>query len=823
MNPTESLADAAIEALTSRLVQFSVVTKSNGPLTKIMRLDPVTGMVIKDGSECRMAEGTLNTLSISSLQKFADGLRKMKSNHALVHGISDYPVTEITTSGKLDAAQAGRPAGALPLIARTKEFIHYPDGPALLMFDHDKARDNAVADDALARKTFCPDEVVELIAEVMPEILQAGWVSTPSTSACIYDKDGNELRGEGSGSHIYFFVENGRDIPRFLEVLGKRLFLIGYGRVEISRSGVLLARTLVDLSVGSPERLDFAAGAVCQNGLAQKLPAPIVKEGIYLNTALLPDLTPEEEIAYQGTKDRLAELAGPPQAIIREQYIDQEATKLSTKNKISIDEARTIIEARQNHTLADNDLLYFAHQKGNAVSVADVLNNPDSYDGKPLADPLEPEYDGGSLTKSKFYWNDGKGPIIRSHAHGLTKYTFKRFEASKAKNARLKFISSSDLVCASPKWLIKYFLEEETTATFFGASGSMKTFITMDMGLCIATGIDWHGHRVKQGPVLYICGEGKAGIKKRITAWEKYNETNAPLFFVSDMAAQLLDDSSLKAVKKAANDVTTERGKPELIIIDTLNRNFGPGDENSTSDMTAFIQAVDQLRDYLQCAIIVVHHSGHAETDRGRGSSALRGAMDFEYTCKKSGTTKEEQTVTLTNTKTKDHEAPSAMTFKIVVIDLEIVDEDKQPVTSIALELTNVGPAMPIKLTNARGIALEALKAVTGSRCGVTDTTWRYEAYARGVSKTDNPVANKKAFDRARTYLLKEGLVVTKSDLYWPASPLLSSLGQGDRQGQDGTCPLVSSSSKGTDRDTPLKGCPVVPTGREEIDEMEEL
>ena len=76
-----------------------------------------------------------------------------------------------------------------------------------------------------------------LIAGVMPEIATAGYVSTPSTSACIFDIDGKELRGDGSGSHIYFIVENGRDIPRFLEVLGKRLFLAGYGRVEISRSG----------------------------------------------------------------------------------------------------------------------------------------------------------------------------------------------------------------------------------------------------------------------------------------------------------------------------------------------------------------------------------------------------------------------------------------------------------------------------------------------------------------------------------------------------------------------------------------------------------
>ncbi len=810
------------DVLFSSPVQFSVATKSNGPLTKNIRLEPLSGKVVKDGSQCSLTQGTIQVIKTTCPFKFAKGLRGLAPHQALVHGISVYPEAALTTAANLETALAGRPAGALPLIARTKEYIQYPDGPGLMMLDHDMARDNAVAENSLALCSFCPDELVELIAEIMPEILPAASVSTPSTSACIEDKDGNELRGEGSGSHIYFFVENGRDIPRFLEALGKRLFLQGYVRVEISRSGILLYRTLIDLLVGSPERLDFAAGAVCKDGLVQKLPAPKVKEGILLNTALLLDLTPDEEIACQGIKDRLAGLAGPSQAIIKAQYIEQEATKLSVEKNISINDARTIIEARQDHTLADGDLLYFAHMKGQPVAVADVLNDPSSYDNKPLADPLEPEYDGGSMTKAMFYWNGGKRPIIRSYAHGLTEYTFKRVEVSKVKNRRLKFVSSSDLVCTSPKWLIKNYLEEETTATFFGAPGSMKTFITMDMGLCISTGNDWHGHMVKQGPVLYICGEGKAGIKKRITAWELHNKTTAPLFFVSTIAAQMLDASSLSAVRQAADEVAAEHGKPALIIIDTLNRNFGPGDENSTPDMTKYIQAVDNLRDHLSCTIATVHHSGLTDTGRARGSSVLNGALDFEYTCKKKWATNEEQTVTLTNTKTKDHEPPPPQTFMPVVIDLGIVDEDLKPVTSIALVLIDERPAMTNKLTPARRIALEALRAVTGSGCGVTDTVWRNEAYARGISGTGNQASNKQAFNRARKYLLTEGLVQTKDDSYWPTPSLLSDMGHEDRQGQDGTCPLVSSPSRGTDRDTPLKGCPVVPHEGVDIDGLVE-
>ena len=224
----------AIEVLFDQPVYCSLATKSNGPLTKIMRLDTETGMVVKDVSECWMAEGTLKTEVIKSYGKLAKGLRKLKPNQCLVHGISNYDLADVTTTGKLEQAKEGRPKDALPLIARSKEHIQYPDGPGLMMFDHDKARENAVAENDSAKKSYRTAELIKLLSVIMPEITSAGYVSTPSTSACIVDKNENELSGEGSGSHIYFIVENGRDIPRALEVLGKRLFLAGHGRAEIS-------------------------------------------------------------------------------------------------------------------------------------------------------------------------------------------------------------------------------------------------------------------------------------------------------------------------------------------------------------------------------------------------------------------------------------------------------------------------------------------------------------------------------------------------------------------------------------------------------------
>ena len=70
---------------------------------------------------------------------------------------------------------------------------------------------------------------------------------------------------------------------------------------------------------------------------------------------------------------------------------------------------------------------------------------------------------------------------------------------------------------------------------------------------------------------------------------------------------------------------------PRLIVLDTLARNFGGGNENDTKDMNQFVTNVDAVRQAWGCTVLVVHHTGHNSTDRGRGSSALKAALDSEY------------------------------------------------------------------------------------------------------------------------------------------------------------------------------------------------
>ena len=114
-----------------------------------------------------------------------------------------------------------------------------------------------------------------------------------------------------------------------------------------------------------------------------------------------------------------------------------------------------------------------------------------------------------------------------------------------------------------------------------------------------------------------------------------------------------------------------------IIIIDTLHRSFGGHNENNPQDMGAFIQACDDLKESLNCTVIIVHHTGHSAADRARGHSSFYAALDGEILTKPIGDTN----IQINCTKMKDAEPFKTMEFLKVTIPLGI-EED-----SLVLEL----------------------------------------------------------------------------------------------------------------------------------------
>ncbi|MBO6510140.1 MAG: AAA family ATPase [Roseibium sp.] len=324
-------------------------------------------------------------------------------------------------------------------------------------------------------------------------------------------------------------------------------------------------------------------------------------------------------------------------------------------------------------------------------------------------------------------------------------------EAPAAPASKFALIHAKDVLAklGPINWRIKGFLEENTTGLFFGDPGSFKSFIALDMAFHVAAGKDWHGNAVKQGTVIYIAGEGHGGLARRFAAWEKHHGidlSTVPLY-ASEQAAQFYNHESAVQVVSAINAIAKFTGAPAMIVIDTLARNFGPGDENSNNDMGQFLNHVDGLlRARFGATVAIVHHTGHTHKQRARGATALKGGMDFEYRIESVGAG---MVACMTCTKMKDAREPADQWFEGTEIHVGGFDGDEE-ITSLIFEKS----APPVaEEPSLKGKQAELFEIIV-REVPLDRETLRNVVLSEGVFETPDQ------FKRALQELKKKGVVI---------------------------------------------------------------
>jgi RecA-family ATPase len=198
----------------------------------------------------------------------------------------------------------------------------------------------------------------------------------------------------------------------------------------------------------------------------------------------------------------------------------------------------------------------------------------------------------------------------------------------------LNIESWDDIEDEPVEWLIDNVLPKKAFAALYGPPGSYKSFVALDIAEAVATGRAWMGREVQAaGAVLYICGEGFGGIGARIKACKMHNRTQAGAEIYVIRAAINLRSSAedFDLLVASIKDLVEKTGVQfELVQIDTLARAFGGGNENNSEDMGAFIHNAGRIQRMLNCAMMVLHHSGKDATKGLRGHSSLLGAVDTQ-------------------------------------------------------------------------------------------------------------------------------------------------------------------------------------------------
>jgi hypothetical protein len=256
------------------------------------------------------------------------------------------------------------------------------------------------------------------------------------------------------------------------------------------------------------------------------------------------------------------------------------------------------------------------------------------------------------------------------------------------------------------EWIIEGVLEKQAFSILHGPYSSYKSFLALDWGLCIATGIPWKGHQVKKGIVFMIIGEGHQGYSKRIAAWASENKVDPATealrsgFFVSGTSIPLLDEESARICGDKIKEIKDRfpKNTPTAVFIDTLHRNLG-GNENSAEDIGKFINNIEMYigKDGF---VQVVHHPGKKNQNEARGSYSLTAAVDSEYSVSKFEDQDGADVIRLANLKMKDSALFEEMylTPKIVVLDIP----NSVPETSLVLEDDNKASSKVPKINKVK-------------------------------------------------------------------------------------------------------------------------
>lgn len=192
-----------------------------------------------------------------------------------------------------------------------------------------------------------------------------------------------------------------------------------------------------------------------------------------------------------------------------------------------------------------------------------------------------------------------------------------RFELKR----RWGVLSSSDAEKVDPKnvdYLVEDIVPRQILGVLAGDSGLGKSSLLYQLGLCVASGTDFLGRRVKRGRVLYLDYENGAGEARRIiegilTSLRLEEPAESFLYWTQDRMTSRWSQRS--GPYKIIQDF-----RPDLVIIDSLSA-FDPRMEETNSNANRTVAALRGVsRDY-GCAVLLTHHL--AKPQKGRESEPL--------------------------------------------------------------------------------------------------------------------------------------------------------------------------------------------------------
>ncbi len=200
-------------------------------------------------------------------------------------------------------------------------------------------------------------------------------------------------------------------------------------------------------------------------------------------------------------------------------------------------------------------------------------------------------------------------------------------DSEKQSRPRYEILSAADALQPQPpiEWIVDGLISAGSVNLFYGEGGSKKTWVLLDMGVCVARGEPWLNFKTQAGPILFIDEEsGQRRMMRRLSdVLSGHNAvSDTPIYCVSLAAFDFGEPNDIGEFYNLINST-----KVQLVIIDALADVMPGKDENSVKDVQPIFLALRGIVEETQAAIIIIHHAN--KSGDYRGSSAMKGAVDL--------------------------------------------------------------------------------------------------------------------------------------------------------------------------------------------------
>ena len=221
----------------------------------------------------------------------------------------------------------------------------------------------------------------------------------------------------------------------------------------------------------------------------------------------------------------------------------------------------------------------------------------------------------------------GVGSLATTYGEVLDQLTPEEREGADKPDPYHVLFEAEQSALQLPTYIMQDLLPDQSIVILYGPPGSFKSFLALDIGLTLASGIaGWSMPASDPRQVVYIAGEGPRSIARlRRPAWREVRDIEGEIPF--GLVTHMPRAADMASVIAFVDSIRAQGVHPAVVFIDTWARFMSGLNESDPKEAQFGIEAVEYIKRALRCSIFIIHHTGKDGVTY-RGSNALEGGAD---------------------------------------------------------------------------------------------------------------------------------------------------------------------------------------------------